>query len=107
MTIRADDLVDAIERDRARTGRRAPRSPAATETREQPAPSQYLTLLEAIDAVVARRYGDDADGRYALARTFVVLWTALGYGLWVLAALAARLVAAIVRALTPRRKERS
>jgi hypothetical protein len=65
---------------------------------------EYLTLLDAIDAALARDDDGEATARIALMQTYATIWAAIGYGIWVLVELLVRLIVAIVHLVT-RRKE--
>lgn len=62
---------------------------------------EYLTVLDAIDAALARR-DDSDDARVALIQAYATAWAAIGYGLWLVAELMIRLVLALVRLLLRR-----
>ena len=76
---------------------------------EEPEPSPgrdggYHNLLDAIDSALARR--DDSDtARVALLQAYATVWAAIGYGIWLFLELLIRLILAIVRALSRRRRD--
>ena len=64
------------------------------------------TMIAAIDAAIGRD-DDDGSGEWYIASTFAVVWAALGYVVWIVLVLVARLVRVVVILVTmPFRRER-
>jgi len=63
------------------------------------------TLVAAVDAAIGR---DDSDtGEYYLASTFAVIWATIGYIVWVVLVITARVIRALWILVTwPFRKDR-
>ena len=67
--------------------------------------TEYLTILDAVDAALARRDDGEATARVALIQAYATAWAALGYGLWVVLEICVRVIVAIARAIaSPWRK---
>lgn len=82
-----------------------PQLPAAVEPGRKPRRSgEYHTLLDAIDAALARR-DDSDDARVALIQAYATAWAAIGYGIWVVVELMIRMILAIVRLIRRGRRE--
>ena len=79
--------------------------PAVVESRKPRRSEEYHTLLDAIDAALARR-DDSDDARVALLQTYATVWAAIGYGIWVVVELMIRLIVAILRFLFRRKRRR-
>jgi hypothetical protein len=82
-TIRAASKADLAEREDAALSGHAPRK------------MEYLTLLEAIDAAIARRQGGDASVH--AAQVYATVWAVIGYGLWLAFELMFRVAALLIR----------
>lgn len=63
---------------------------------------EYHTLLDAIDAALARR-DDSDDARVALIQAYATVWAAIGYGIWVVVELMIRVIVAIWKMIFRRR----